>query len=254
MSITEKIREFDENRNKEIRKAMNSEKEESKREKAIKSVFYKYEKRALNYCNNMARSLGIHEAVDVLGKKIGNSKLGEYVPPHYFNYPDCFGSRRYDIGKKFQIFDRQTGNQVIGVDVRHQMIEHSAVYNATVEEIKNIYSKEEIKDFSIFYSFYSDEVINTPVRRGGSIDIPDKFEIEIVDLGNNRFDLKNTSSDRKEYNFEKNNVSREELREISDTILANMYSYTQKDLVGRILPNKTIFKIIKGETFGAGKS
>lgn len=241
MSITEKIREAKQNKAEEVRIAEDKERKQREVEKDKDNTFDKYKKRASNYCNNMARSLGIYESIGIIGKEIGKSESKNY-------YSDPFAYHYY-IGKEFQIFDRQTDDQVIGVDVIHQMRKYGM--NATTKEIKDIYSKE-VRDFSIFYSFDRDKNIHHPIFRSGPIYIPEKFEIEVVDLGNNRFDLKNTSSDRKEYNFEKNNVSREELREISDTILANMYTEIQEDSF-RLTPKKTIFQGIKKKIFGVQK-
>ncbi len=210
MSIHEKIRKIGQDEQMRIKKEEKNAKDFAKKQRDEQEAKWdackNYEKRTLKYCDKMANSLGIYEGIIELGKKMGKkSKVKNYSPCNYF-------------GKKIQIFEFRDRPEVfIEVDVLHHL--RKIDENNTSKEVKEILSKK-ITDFSIFYSFdedrdaYEFESCNTT---------PAKLEIEIVDLGHDKFNLKNTSSKYKRYNFEKDNVSAEELREISDTILAYMY-------------------------------
>ena len=212
MSIQEKIRKIEQDEQMRIKKEEKNAKDFAKKQRDEQEAKWdackNYEKRTLKYCDKMANSLGIYEGIIELGKKMGKkSEVKNYSPCNY-------------IGKKIQIFEFRDRPEVsIEVDVLHHL--RKIDENNTSKEVKEILSKK-ITDFSIFYSFDEDRDADCEFKSYPDT-TPAKLEIEIVDLGHDKFNLKNTSSRYKQYNFEKDNVSAEELREISDTILAHMY-------------------------------
>lgn len=238
MSVKEKIEQveykIEEIRELKERKAKELAEKNKINMMAVGKEYNNYIKRALEYCNNIGLSFGIYEGMNTIAKKM-ETKSSVRIR-NSDSSPDRFSGKKY-IGKKCEV-DGQTRGDVINVNILHKERQYGDDWQVKLEG----YSKD-ITDFSIIYYFDNNSNPHCAFFRYDNYH-PVKFEVKFVDLSNGKYDLKREEREYDWLNFEKKNVSTEDIKEISDTILANMYLGSKTDPYRNTEKQKEIFSTI----------